>query len=87
MTDRLLLGIMSGTSLDGVDYALCRIGGASLTLQAFWSARFPKDLQETLHAAARGDLETYLRLAPDAADRADIEKRLHALRSYQAGLN
>jgi len=38
-------------------------------------------------AAARGDLETYLRLAPDAADRADIEKRLHALRSYQAGLN
>lgn len=38
-------------------------------------------------SAARGDLETYLRLAPQAADRAEIEKRLKSLRSYQAGLN
>jgi regulator of sirC expression with transglutaminase-like and TPR domain len=38
-------------------------------------------------AAARADLETYLRLAPEAADRAEIEQRLRSLRSYQAGLN
>jgi len=38
-------------------------------------------------AAARSDLETYLRLAPGATDRADIEQRVRALRSYQAGLN
>ena len=38
-------------------------------------------------AAARSDLETYLRLAPHAADRAGIEKRVRALRSYQATMN
>jgi regulator of sirC expression with transglutaminase-like and TPR domain len=37
--------------------------------------------------AARGDLRTYLSLAPEAADRAEIEQSLRALRSYQAGLN
>jgi regulator of sirC expression with transglutaminase-like and TPR domain len=44
-------------------------------------------LQMQNPAAARGDLETYLRLAPDVADRAEIERRLRALRSYQARLN
>ena len=38
-------------------------------------------------AAARSDLETYLRLAPEAAGRAEIEERLRALRRHQAGLN
>jgi len=38
-------------------------------------------------AAARRDLEAYLRLAPEATDRGEIEERLRALRSYQAGLN
>ena len=44
-------------------------------------------LQMQKPAAARGDLETYLRLAPDGFGREDIEKRLRALRSYQAQLN
>lgn len=38
-------------------------------------------------SAARSDLETYLRLAPDATDRSEIEQRLRSLRTYQAGLN
>ncbi len=59
MTDRLVLCIMSGTSLDGVDYALCRVGAARVALRALWSARFPPALRETLHAAARGELQSH----------------------------
>jgi anhydro-N-acetylmuramic acid kinase len=56
---RLVLGIMSGTSLDSVDYALCEIGGRDIALRAFWSARFPEALRETLRDAARGDLPSH----------------------------
>jgi len=37
--------------------------------------------------AARADLETYLRLAPDAEDRPAVEKHLRSVRAYLAGLN
>lgn len=37
--------------------------------------------------AARGDLESYLRLAPAAADRAAIEEQLRAVQRSLAGLN
>ncbi|HUD83472.1 MAG TPA: hypothetical protein VMQ67_08205, partial [Candidatus Saccharimonadales bacterium] len=56
MKKRLVLGIMSGTSIDSVDYALCQIGGPAIALRAFWSARFPPALEAALRAAARGEL-------------------------------
>lgn len=37
--------------------------------------------------AARSDLEKYLRLAPKAADRAEIEKHLRSVRHFLAGMN
>ena len=45
---------MSGTSIDGVDYALCEVGGERVALRAGWSAEFPAALQRRLHDAARG---------------------------------
>jgi anhydro-N-acetylmuramic acid kinase len=50
---------MSGTSIDGVDYALCEIGGRGIALLEFWSAKFPPAMQKTLHAAARGELPSH----------------------------
>lgn len=46
---------MSGTSLDGVDCALCRVGSDGVRLLELWNADFPKALQRRLHAAARGE--------------------------------
>ena len=54
-----VLGIMSGTSLGSIDYALCEIKNGSVTLQELWSVDYPQALQERLHAAARGDLKSW----------------------------
>lgn len=54
-----VLGIMSGTSLGSVDYALCRCGEDSIRLIRAWSVRFPGTLQARLHAAARNETTTY----------------------------
>lgn len=43
---------MSGTSIDGVDYALCEVGARSVNLLKHWAREFPKALQRRLHAAA-----------------------------------
>src|SRR5437762_12785978 len=48
----LVLGIMSGTSLDAVDYAVCKVGSGRLSLLKHWQTKFPKPLQERLRAAA-----------------------------------
>ena len=48
-----VLGIMSGTSIDGVDYAVCEVNERSVRLLSLWRAEFPVKLQRRLHAAAR----------------------------------
>jgi anhydro-N-acetylmuramic acid kinase len=55
MKSLLTLGVMSGTSIDGVDYVLCDISEERLKLRARWSVGFPRKLAERLHAAARGE--------------------------------
>ena len=54
-----VLGIMSGTSIDAVDYAACEVGLDRVRLLKHWQARFPKQLQERLHAAAANQATSY----------------------------
>ena len=54
-----VLGIMSGTSLDGVDYVICSIKSATrISLLEYWSVSFPAALRDGLHRAARGETST-----------------------------
>jgi len=54
-----VLGIMSGTSIDSVDYALCSVGEQRIELLDLWNAKFPRGLQQRLHEAARGAARSY----------------------------
>ena len=45
---------MSGTSLDGVDYALCDVSLDSIHLVEHWQVSFPKALRDRLQRAANG---------------------------------
>ncbi len=50
---------MSGTSLDGVDCALCDVSEDSAKLLRLWSTPFPRALHRRLQAAARGETRSW----------------------------
>lgn len=52
-TSDLALGIMSGTSVDSVDCALCAVTRKWVKLQRHWQVAFPKRLRERIVAAAK----------------------------------
>lgn len=54
-----VLGIMSGTSIDSVDYALCDIAAGKVRLLRHWQVPFSRALKHRLHAAARGECSSH----------------------------
>ena len=54
-----VLGIMSGTSIDGADYALCEMQRNSVRLLKHWARNFPRRLQQRLHFAAANECNSH----------------------------
>lgn len=50
---------MSGTSLDGADYALCSISDSEMRLRQHWHVDFPNALRSQLDHAARGKCSSH----------------------------
>lgn len=51
---------MSGTSIDGADYAICRIGAQGRArLEEHWHAPFPSPLRKAIRGAAEGGLQCH----------------------------
>lgn len=54
-----MLGIMSGTSIDSVDFAVCRFTAQRAELLEYWQVEFPSSLKRKLNAAAEGNLSSH----------------------------
>jgi anhydro-N-acetylmuramic acid kinase len=54
------VGLMSGTSMDGIDAALVSFGDANVDIHATHSEPYPKDLQDALLTAIREPLDVAL---------------------------
>lgn len=73
--EKYIIGLMSGTSLDGLDIALCRIAGQGadtvLTLEQFKTVAYPEDIAGTLQAVVsvrQADMERLCLLHTQLAD-------------------
>ena len=51
MTDELYIGLMSGTSMDGIDAVLAEIGDSTCTIHGTHSLAYPDDLRRRLEIA------------------------------------
>ena len=55
-----VLGVMSGTSIDSVDYAVCSFNAAGkIRFEDHWQTAFPKKLKQRIQHAAANESSTY----------------------------